>query len=373
MMDKSRAIKRVLQSTPVMQQLDLPSRAELLPKILSGELEFLDFRAKVFSQGPNANFVMFRDADMAMFAASFSGKPYLRDHDTEEIESREGTIMSSAMVGMDMIQDIRISTRSGMQAYIEGQMDRFSVGWDCEDVICTICNTSWRSTACAHWPGRKYSTAQGEQTCSLLFINPVGVETSAVNVPAVDGTSIIMALQQQKYEIMSGELAALNEKPQLQNQPQGQAPEVVESLESDGARARLNSLARRLAIAELSLTPQGALIMNVRELLKKRADSLAAARGLHETADEENRDLSVEERAEFERLMTETESLSTQIGVIQDERARLMAAEGKDLSGSDAPEKPVAANSKLMKRDAFNQLSQADRAVFMRGGGKIED
>ena len=179
MTGKVKKFMPVLYSVPLMERLDLPSRAELLPKIESGEIEYLDFRAKVFSQGPNSNFVAFLDADMPEFAASFEGQPYLRDHEQHEIDARDGTILASVMQGPDMIQDIRLTTRTGMTDYVEGRMDRFSIGWASDDIICSICNSSWLSSTCIHWPGRKYMTVNGEVTCILIFPKPRGLETSA--------------------------------------------------------------------------------------------------------------------------------------------------------------------------------------------------
>src|ERR1035437_5335989 len=102
MTNKIKKIMPVLYSVPLIDRLDLPSRAELLPKIESGELEYMEFRAKVFSMGPNANHIMFLDADMPAFATSFEGQPYLRDHEQREIDARDGTILASVMQGPDM-------------------------------------------------------------------------------------------------------------------------------------------------------------------------------------------------------------------------------------------------------------------------------
>ena len=115
--------------------------------------------------------------------------------------------------------------------------------------------------------------------------------------------------------------------------------------------------------------------MNTRELLKKRSDSLASARTLHETADKENRDLTAEERTQFDTLLSEAETLAVQITTIQDERERLLASEQKTFTQSaNQAEKPAAAaGPKLMKRAEFEKLSHAERAAFMRSGGQTED
>jgi len=113
--------------------------------------------------------------------------------------------------------------------------------------------------------------------------------------------------------------------------------------------------------------------MNVRELLSKRAANLTSARALHETADQESRDLTETERAEFGRLLTEADSLAAQIAVIEAERAKLTAAEAFVLGVSDEPIKPVAASDpKLLTRAEFNKLSALDQRVFIKSGGKVE-
>ena len=193
-----------------------------------------------------------------------------------------------------------------------------------------------------------------------------------------NGTASASMRASQATYVVSGSPSAVSENSQTQNHPAGQAPDVDESLTDGGTQARLSSLARRLALAEnIVIIPQGEIMKNVRELMKQRADGLAAARALHEKAESENRDLTVEERAEFGRLIGEAETLATQISTLQEEREKLLAAESKVLVGSkasDEAEKPVSGvNPKLMKRSQFDALSQAERALYMRNGGQIED
>lgn len=179
---------------------DLPPRAEIMPKIESGEIDHIDFPATVFQNGPLRNPFEFRSADLPAFAASFTGLPFLRDHDQNSIDSRDGTILSSEMIGDTMHQTIRLTTRKGMTAFIEGQIDRFSIGWHPpEQVLCSICGTDWLQ--CSHMPGRKYKTAKGEKPCLLVMVKPVGKETSAVNSPASDGTGLLSELAEYKLEV----------------------------------------------------------------------------------------------------------------------------------------------------------------------------
>lgn len=173
---------------------ELPPRAEILPKIESGEIDHIDFPATVFQNGPLRNPFQFREQDLSSFASSFAGLPFLRNHDQNDIEAREGTILTSEMIGDTMHQTIRLTTRKGMTAFVEGQIDRFSIGWHTpEKVLCSICKTDWLQ--CSHMPGRKYKTAAGEETCLLIMVKPVGKETSAVNSPASDGTGLLSDLK----------------------------------------------------------------------------------------------------------------------------------------------------------------------------------
>ncbi len=197
--NKEKTLLPVLFSLPTVNTLDLPSRAEILPKIETGEIDHLDFRAQVFSQASqNRNPYRFKDEDMKKFAASFEGQPYLRDHNTYSIDSRDGTLVSSELQDGWIVADVRLTTRRGMIDYIEGKMDRFSIGWFYDDAHCSICDASFFSRDCNHWPGLKYKVGNEQKLCVLTFINPKGKELSAVNVPAVAGTGITGALMEAK-------------------------------------------------------------------------------------------------------------------------------------------------------------------------------
>jgi hypothetical protein len=98
---------------------------------------------------------------------------------------------------------------------------------------------------------------------------------------------------------------------------------------------------------------------------------------LHETADKESRDLTAEERVQFDTLLSDADALETQITTIQGERERLLTAEQKTLSaGANQAEKPqtsMATADKSMKRAEFEKLPHAERTAFMRSGGRTED
>lgn len=195
----------ILYSLPQLEKLNLPARAETIAKIESGVLDHIDFTANVFNSKPNRNHLRFKEEDLPSFAASFANMPFLRNHDTLDIGARDGTIISSELINDNFEQIVRLTTRRGMLDFIEGRIDRFSISWNYDDIICTVCNSSFFS--CPHMPGRKYQTANGETVCELISLNPKGKETSAVNAPAVDGTTLLSELQSLK--VISGKSPAL--------------------------------------------------------------------------------------------------------------------------------------------------------------------
>lgn len=208
----------IMRSMPIVEKLEIPARADILPKIESGEIDHIDFSARVYGTGRNRNPYLFKDADLDNFAKSFEGQPFLRNHDTYDIDSRDGTILESANEGGAFRQTIRLTTRRGMLDFIEGKIDRFSIGWFYDDVMCSICNSSW--FGCPHWPGNTYKTDSGDKRCELTFINPSGKETSAVNVPAVEGTSIdefgLAELQEFKLGLI-GDVTAADDTRRVSN------------------------------------------------------------------------------------------------------------------------------------------------------------
>lgn len=192
-----------MYSLPIQSPQTITNRAQMLRDIESGELEAIEFDARTFKHGvKNRNHFTFLASDLPSFAPSFANKPFLRDHNTRSISARDGIILSSKLVGDEFHQRIRITTRTGMSDYVEGRIDRFSIGWDSDWIMCTVCNSDWLS--CTHWPGRKYQTDRGEVTCELCWMGPVGKETSAVNSNAVDGTGLLAALETVKIHALQG-------------------------------------------------------------------------------------------------------------------------------------------------------------------------
>lgn len=373
----------ILFSLPLVQTLNLPARAELLPGIESGEIDHLDFTARVYGTGRNRNPYLFRDEDLASFAGSFESQPFLRNHDTSDIDARDGTILASRMDGGAFVQDIRLTTRRGMVDFLEGKIDRFSIGWFYDDVICTICNSSFFGPTCSHWAGKKYQTAEGEKTCYLLFVNPQGKETSAVNSPAVEGTDVIDArLQEFKLSLLESIPENIPD-PQPENGgeelPAENAP--VESQAADPgtdeaplAQVRQASETRRLELAEFNVL-KGAPIMNLRELMAQRAAKVDRAQELAALADAEERDFTDEERVEYQACLEEATTLGDKIEQVQKERAQLQDAQtlSAKLAETQAEKPAPGTVSKNLKRSEFDKLEALDQAAYVKAGGKVED
>lgn len=198
------SINRAMYSTPLAAQLHVqgevltpPRRAELKAKLRRGELDELRFSAVVFRDGPNANHARFRHDELAEFASSFVGVPFLRNHATGDIGARDGTVVESRLMlnpgyggqsGYEFHQTVQLTTERGMRDFLEGVIDRFSIGWYFDGVECSICGQEW--FGCSHWPGERYEN----QVCELIFVGARGKETSAVNAPAVQGTRVIEQL-----------------------------------------------------------------------------------------------------------------------------------------------------------------------------------
>lgn len=241
----------VLFSAPIVEKLDLPARAEILPMIESGQLEHIDFKARVYrADKENLNHYKFQDVDLPNFAASFEGNPFLRNHDTYDIGARDGTILEASLDGAYFRQTIRLTTRRGMTDFVEGRIDRFSIGWNYSDVLCTICNSSWMN-CWSHVPGKTYMTDKGERVCELLFVNPTGKETSAVNTPASQDTGVEGLRQLQEYKL------EVHGKPAVTHAKTASIPTLLKGVRNMKNVKRNGSV---LAVEESDILPTDELI-----------------------------------------------------------------------------------------------------------------
>ena len=241
----------ILYSLPQLEKLNLPARAETLAAIESGALDHIDFTAQVFNTKPNRNHLAFKNEDLAGFAASFAGQPFLRNHDTFDIGARDGTIVGAQYIAPNFEQTVRLTTRRGMTDFVEGRIDRFSIGWYYDDVMCSICNTSWFS--CPHSPGRTYETTDGSKLCELISINPKGKETSAVNTPAVDGTTLLSELQLHKVINGKSPVLIISQGGRSMKKKVNPGAAVLEPDELEDVQTQTAELADEQAAAETLL------------------------------------------------------------------------------------------------------------------------
>ena len=201
-----------------------PTKLKSLRKrIESGDLTFLDFPATVFKDGKNRNHYRFYSHNLSSFASSFTDMPFLYNHDTRDVKSRHGYIKSSVLSDENINQTIRLTTREGMLDFIEGRIDRFSIGWHYDSIDCSICTTDWYR--CNHWPGSIYTRDDEEATCEIYFVNPEGKEVSAVNTPAVSDTGLLQLETREEVNLMPKE--STNEEIINQSSGTGEALHVT--------------------------------------------------------------------------------------------------------------------------------------------------
>src|SRR6185295_17700417 len=187
-------------------QLSAEGRQKLLSEVRAGNppakitLEAITFLQR---ETPNRNFVRFKDGLLSRLASSFAGAPFLRDHD-RSLEARGGTVVSSELVqhrgryqraGNEVPafkQTIELVKPWAIEAALDGTIDRFSIGWSITgDILCTACGNDMFSRDCSHYPGQTFEREDGtEAKVEALITEADGVETSAVTVPAVKGTSV---------------------------------------------------------------------------------------------------------------------------------------------------------------------------------------
>ena len=102
----------------------------------------------------------FRDEDLAAFAASFGGQPFLGTINTLGAGGAGGTIRGSALAGRELLQRVALTVPHDMEAFLNGQMDRFSIAWYRGERCCVPCAATSGSAGIAR-TGRAGSTRLG--------------------------------------------------------------------------------------------------------------------------------------------------------------------------------------------------------------------
>lgn len=171
-------------------------RDELLQRSRQGEHIELMLDATPFIQHPtehNTNHVRFRS--LPAMGRSGVNSVFLRDHRQRDLDMRGGTVEKSKMEkGADgsyyLRQSIRLHEPWAVQKALTGSIDRFSIGWYATGrVTCSQCKTDILSE-CWHFPGDSVTVGDSEVVVEWVYHKVDLIETSAVSIPAVRGTTV---------------------------------------------------------------------------------------------------------------------------------------------------------------------------------------
>lgn len=152
----------------------------------------------------NANGFRFRHKAMRAIARTFRGAPFISGHDWGDVRARGGTLVDAWGDSIDLTlggvtgelgiyAEAELTAEWALEAFANGTIDRFSIGAQGEgEITCTVHDTPvWQDCWC--WPGREVEHEGAVVTAEWEYESARGVEISAVNVPAVDGTAIVNA------------------------------------------------------------------------------------------------------------------------------------------------------------------------------------
>lgn len=271
-------------------------------EVVSVELDAITFRqskaprplAKRSAKHANANFVKFRDSDLAKFGRGFKGRPMLRDHDRNDLLKRGGTITASEIVETaseyQLRQTLELVKPWAVEAALDGTLQTFSIGWDppsggrravLESIHCTVCACSMFLGDCPHLPGDEHKVESSGETVIVEaeFRNPRAAEVSGVSFPAVKGTqveSVRQALSEARKLKPRKETRRMNpETLRRLGLPADATQEQIERklAELEHAAARSTELETELRAAQLSATENEAELERLR--LEQKAAELA--------------------------------------------------------------------------------------------------
>jgi hypothetical protein len=149
---------------------------------------------------PNANGFRFRNESLRALARSYRGQPFLTGHDRGDVRARGGTILDAYIEQLDasaeaaILYDINATAAWAKEGLANGTIDRFSLGASRGqgEITCTVHNAPV-FVECFCFPGEMVEYEGSEMIAEWEYEDPVGLELSAVNVPAVDGTFVVDA------------------------------------------------------------------------------------------------------------------------------------------------------------------------------------
>lgn len=153
----------------------------------------------------NANGFRVRNEGMASLTRTFRGQAFISGHDWGDARARGGTIRNTKLEQLEngaelgILYEIELQAAWAKEGLANGTIDRFSFGISpVGEIMCTAhCVPVWSTEDCYCWPGEMVSVDQGKDKAPLTgiaefeFENANGLELSAVNVPAVEGTHIV--------------------------------------------------------------------------------------------------------------------------------------------------------------------------------------
>jgi len=120
--------------------------------------------------------------------------------------------------------------------------------------------------------------------------------------------------------------------------------------------------------------------MKLNEIRAKRADVIKQAQAIIEKAEAETRDLTAEEIALIDGLIGKDDSdVTSQVAALDGQIARytrvetLKAKLTEPAEGQTPAVRPSAGPKPAMKRAEYDQLGEAEKAAYVRSGGKLED
>lgn len=179
-------------------KLDADKKKAAIEAVRAGKHVELSVQAITFRQrdgSPNKNFLRLKTEKLGEIAASFVGKPFLLNHNKWDQEARMGTIIASELVELahgwaGFRQTIRVVKPHAVISVLDGTIDAYSIGWDpAGKILCTAHQTDVRGKGrCGCWPGDKVEIDGKNVVSEYEWQATEGLETSAVNTPAVTGT-----------------------------------------------------------------------------------------------------------------------------------------------------------------------------------------
>lgn len=156
------------------------------------------------SKGGTANHNGFRvrNGGMRALGRSFRTKPFISGHIKGDARARGGTIRDSyteeleASAELAIIYEIEAQAPWAIEGLANGTIDRFSFSiLPSGEITCTVHDVPvWSIDECFCWPGEPVMVGGASVVAEWEFEDADGVELSAVNVPAVEGTGVISAV-----------------------------------------------------------------------------------------------------------------------------------------------------------------------------------